>query len=60
MFAIANRPTMSAPQRPTPDPRGRAGHDSPTPRPTPAPADDTDEPRTFLRILLRALGAIHS
>ena len=60
MFAIANRPTVSAPLRPASDPRVGAEHDRPTLRPAPAPADDVEEPQTFLRILLRALGAIHS
>ena len=58
MFAIANRPTLPAPQWPVPRPTGRAEPETPTPRP--APAGDDEEPRTFLRILLRALGAVHS
>ena len=58
MFAIANRPTVPAPQRPATRPAGRAQEETPSPRP--APIGDGEEPRTFLRILLRALGAIHS
>jgi hypothetical protein len=58
MLALLHHPTAPAPERPAPRPTG-PGTDQPTTAP-PAPADAFEEPRTFLRVLLRALGAIHT
>jgi hypothetical protein len=59
MPALAHHPTTPAPERPAPRPTS-CGSDPPKAPPAPAPAADAEEPRTFLRVLLRALGALHT
>jgi len=57
MVALANRPTLPAP--PTdPRPAGQLTDDTRAPRPT--PPDVTGERTSFLLVLLRALGAMHT
>ena len=58
MLALANRPTLPAPETPVPRSAGRVQQDTPGSRPAPAP--ETGERPTFLQALLRALGAIHT
>ena len=58
MLALANRPMLPAPESPAPRPAGRVKDETPSPRP--APASDAGERPTFLQVLLRALGAMHT
>lgn len=58
MVALANRPTLPAPMPASPPPAGRANVEPPAPHP--APTDITGERTSFLLVLLRALGAIHT
>ena len=58
MLALANRPTLPAPETPAPRPAGRVQQE--TTGSHPAPAADAGERPTFLQALLRALGAIHT
>ena len=58
MLALANRPTLPAPESAAPQPAGRAKEETTSPRP--APTSDAGERPTFLRVLLRALGAMHT
>lgn len=58
MLALANRPTLPAPESAAPRPAGRVKEESTSPRP--APTADAGERPTFLRALLRALGAPHT
>jgi hypothetical protein len=57
MPALLHHPTLPAPERPAPRPTGRGAEQPKTP---PAPPADAEEPRTFLRVLLRALGTMHT
>src|SRR5688572_8714754 len=57
MLTLTHHPTTPATGRPAPQPCGH-GTDQPK-KPAPPPAD-REERQTFLLILLRALGAIHS
>lgn len=58
MLALANRPTLPAPQLPAPRPAGRVKDETTSSRPT--PTNDEGERRSFLRALLRALGTLHT
>jgi hypothetical protein len=58
MLALANRPILPAPEAPVTRPAGRSKEETDSSRSIPA-ADDWERP-TFLRALLRALGAIHT
>jgi hypothetical protein len=58
MHALANRPTMPAPEPTAPRPAGRAKDESPNTRPS--PVDGTADRPSFLRALLRALGTLHT
>ena len=56
MLTLAHHPTTPVVGRPAPQPHGH-GPDQPKPAPPPA---DREEPQTFLLILLRALGTMHT
>ena len=58
MVALANRPMLPAPETPAPRPAGRVQEETANSRPTPAP--HAEERPTFLQVLLRALGAMHT
>jgi hypothetical protein len=58
MLALANRPTMPAPEPPAPRPAGRAQDEQPTGRS--APIDSSADRPSFLQALLRALGTLHT
>jgi len=57
MLVLLHHPSIPVPERPAPRPAG-LGTDQP--KTVPAPAGTAEDPQTFLRVLLRALGAIHT
>jgi hypothetical protein len=57
MPTLAHHPTPPAPERPAPRPTGRGSDPPKTP---PTPIADAEESQTFLRVLLRALGVMHT
>jgi len=58
MLALANRPTMPAPEPSALRPAGRAKDEQQTGRS--APSDSTPDRPSFLQALLRALGSLHT
>jgi hypothetical protein len=58
MLALLHHPSIPVPERPASPPAG-LGTDQPKTA-APAPAVTAEDPQTFLRVLLRALGAIHT
>jgi hypothetical protein len=58
MLALANRPTMPAPEPPAPRPGGRVKDEMSATRP--ARPDPAGERPSFLLALLRALGTPHT
>jgi len=57
MPALAHHPTTPAPERATHRPTDR---ESDPPKTPPTQIADAEEPQTFLRVLLRALGVMHT
>jgi hypothetical protein len=57
MLTLTHRPTGPAPDEPAVKTVAQTDESC---GPAPKQADDDEEPRTFLRILLRALGAMHT
>jgi hypothetical protein len=57
MLAVFHHPTIPTPERPAPRPIGCASDEPDAP---PAIAVNTEEPRTFFRALLQALGTMHT
>lgn len=58
MLTLTHRPITPVSEEPTSATAGRASEKSAAAAAD--PADNYEEPRTFLRILLRALGAMHT